>query len=663
MSARSFRVLLFFLVPGGVASQHVPAQTINKLIVEVTTGDRAFAGTDDDIHLQLGGKDFYLDNPDRDDFERGNTDRFEFSINDDRFGYDMIRGVGFLSVKKIQDGFWGGGWFFVGIKIWAESADSSPFYENNSIDKWLDGDDLQWFVGISDDAWNLPEPRRFPPCVTFGDVDDPNAIVEVDSDCDGTPDESDPTFDEPVDSDGDRLPDLYETQTGTDPNNSDSDGDGWKDGGNRRSFLILSQVECKDEDEDIGRDEIYVVSEDVRFPEDFELDGYWSMNDDTEVFPLIVIDARVSEPGTSLNFTTRLRLRESDFEFFESPTDDTVETFEVPWDDEGSTSITVHTGDYHYILTFRWFTTFFGDPTPNENGDSDDDGLREDLEFLISNQDASLRPVGESAVGGYNGLADPQRRELFVEIDASGNPFKMPFDTKQWVASQYYYHDISPRFDDGYLGGGEVLPHKEIITFADWTTYRNNNLWPERRSHFRYGLFVDKMEEEPLGLGKHGRADRPGTKFMVSRTTMLGHFSAIVLIHEMGHTLGLCHPEGTKEPPIPSPTCPTPSDWVADDEHCIHYCGVDGDDPTAMGDEVDWSVSETIGNAAIGVCAGVLIGAAIGSIFGGGPIGAIIGSIVGLVGGVIRGFLDSDAYERVVDYHTNEWANLIFDVF
>ena len=81
-----------------------------------------FAGTGDDIHLKIGGKDFYLDDPDRNDFERNNTDRFEFSIDDDRFGFDMIRGVGSISVKKMQDSFWGGGWNFEGIKIWANSS-------------------------------------------------------------------------------------------------------------------------------------------------------------------------------------------------------------------------------------------------------------------------------------------------------------------------------------------------------------------------------------------------------------------------------------------------------------------------------------------------------------------------------------------------------------
>ena len=85
-------------------------------------------------------------------------------------------------------------------------------------------------------------------------------------------------FDTPVDSDDDGLPDLDETQTGSSPTNPDSDGDGWHDGRNRRTFLLLARIQCRDEDEDVGHDEVYLVAEDVRFPEEAPLHGYWEMN-------------------------------------------------------------------------------------------------------------------------------------------------------------------------------------------------------------------------------------------------------------------------------------------------------------------------------------------------------------------------------------------------
>jgi hypothetical protein len=260
-------------------------------------------------------------------------------------------------------------------------------------------------------------------------------------------------------------------------------------------------------------------------------------------------------------------------------------------------------------------------------------------------------------------LADPERRELFTEIDAVGADHSLRFDAKQMVASQYYFHDISPRFDDGYLGGGQVLPYKEIVTFDDLqTTYYPTHLWAERKKHYRYGLFVDKMEDETLGRGANGRANRPGKRFIVSRTTLIGQFSPIVMIHEMGHTLGLCHPIGTKEPPSPSPTC---EGWIKGDvPGCNHYCGVGEDDITAMGDDIDLFNLNIIPWAALGAGVGVLVGVGIGTLFGNPVLGAIIGGAAGtILGGIVGGVLGSDAYQRVVDYHPNEWAALIFNVF
>ncbi len=637
-----------------------------QLFIEIITKDVRFASTDDPVSISIGGIfSESLDDPDKDDRERGNTDTYVFSINDDRFNIDWLRGAGTLTIVKHDDSFWGGGWYLEGITIWLGSRSVAPVYQNTNIDKWLDGDDLSWSVEPNDTGWNLPEPSP-PACETRGDIDTGEGGL-IDSDCDGIADEIDPRFDPPIDTDGDGLPDRYEDQNGTNPRDPDSDDDGWWDGSvNRRTVLMLTKIEAIDEEEDIGSDEIYVVSEDVRFPKDY----IWLMNDDSVMNTSVVIDVRVSDPTSPLNFRSRLKLRESDFEFFEKPTDDTLATFDLEWSGEEGTFIkTINGGgtlydDYEYKLSFRWFTVKFSDPNPREIGgadaDDDKDGLSDTLEFKISTQNNNLRPSNKSSVEGYDGLADPGHRELFVEIDAAGADHKMPYDAKLMVASQFYHHGISPRFDDGYFGNenGGILPHKEVITFSELAGYKNNNLWSERRGFFRYGLFVDRMEDG-LDTGKNGRADKPGTKFMVTRTTMVGSFSAIVMIHEMGHTLGLCHPEGTKEPPIPSPSCPTPTSWVADSQHCIHYCGIDGDNVTAMGDDINFGWTGIIGGAATGAGAGIVIGGLVG-----GPVGAIIGGAVGgIIGGFIGGFLDSDAYARIVNYDMKEWDALILDVF
>lgn len=293
---------LLLLVSGGGLIP-VDAQVITELTVDIKTGDLLFAGTDDAIHLYIAGHDLLLDNPERNDFERDNTDRFELSIPGRGLDLDWLRQIGTLSVIKTEDSFFGGGWRFEGITIWGHD-DSTPLYENPNVDVWLDGDENDWHTDLDDSGWNLPEPPPpWPPCTTI-DIE-PGGGTFVDSDCDGIPDESDDSFDEPLDSDGDGLPDLFEEQNSLDPLDPDSDGDGWSDGGNIRSALVLTRIECLDEREDVGRDEIYIVSEDVRFPAGFDLDGYWPMNDDTEMLANVIVDVRVASPASLLSSTTR----------------------------------------------------------------------------------------------------------------------------------------------------------------------------------------------------------------------------------------------------------------------------------------------------------------------------------------------------------------------
>jgi hypothetical protein len=285
--------------------------------------------------------------------------------------------------------------------------------------------------------------------------------------------------------------------------------------------------------------------------------------------------------------------------------------------------------------------------------DVEGDGLSDALEFAIASQDQSTRPAGGAPIDGYAGLADPGRQDLFVEIDASGDDHKLSTEAKIRVATRFHINQIAPRFDDGYLGGGQVHPHEEPITLPDLKSKykcRPDRFWRERFNHFHYMLTVDRMTDSLTDTfgGGNGRADRPGTDLVISRTTMLGEFSAIVFIHELGHNLSLCHPVGTSEPPSPPPECDAsgnpPTGWIG----CTNYCGVDDENVTAMGDDVGFD------SIIAGAAGGAIIGAGIGAGIGGIP-GAIAGGIVGGIVGGILGFLNSDAWLRVVDYDPKEW--------
>lgn len=666
---------VFLVLAGFLASCPAYAQQINRLIVEVRTQDKLFAGTDDDVHLQIGGRDFSLDDPNRDDFERGNTDHFEFDLSNQPLSIELIRGIGQISVTKIQDSFFGGGWAFGGLTIWADNATlTDPLYSNSSTNDWLDGDHLEWTTTLGDPGWNVPEPPPFPPCSTGIILLKPNAAhkanaadpTTTDSDCDGIPDASDPTFDQPADSDGDGLPDLYETQTGSNPQDSDSDHDGWADGRNRRSYLVLTHVHCIDEQEDIGSDELYLAAEDVRYPASFDLDGYWAMNDGTQRSPGVIIDVRAL-PATAppASYRTRLRLRESDFTILERPTDDTFDTFELEWNEDGTATHTYESDDAHYVLTFRWFTLNFRDPYPTQNVDGDHDGFNEDVEARLSIQDPTVQPQDSDGnlirKPGYDGLADPERRELWVEIDASGSDQTFLFDAKQMVASQFAYHGVTPRFDDGFLGGGQILDYVETWTPADLGANRNNDtrFSPHRRSlgHFRYALLVDVLKGGE-GFFGHGSFNCPPCDLIfrgvpVLGQTLIAQAQPIFFMHELGHTLGLCHRAGDKGKTCS--TCPIPAGFVG----CTQYCGVDRDSTTAMGSEQDGSrLGQIVGAVGVGVGAGIVAGGLIGTAIGGLP-GAIVGGIAGAVVGIvvsIAGLSYADFYERDVNYHDNEWG-------
>jgi hypothetical protein len=653
-----------------LAASPLQAQDVTTLIVEIRTLDEAFAGTDDSVHLQIGGRDFPLDDPDRDDFERNNTDRFTFDLTSEPLNLEIIRGIGQISVTKIEDSFFGGGWGFRSITIWSSSTDTEPLYENASINKWLDGDDLEWVTTLGEPGWNVPEPPAFPPCtgpiiILFTGEQAAAANDTLDSDCDGTPDSSDPTFDPPTDSDGDGLPDLFETETGSNPNDSDSDDDGWADGRNRKSILVLMRIKCDDENEDIGSDELYLTSEDVRYPKSFDLDGYWSMNDGNTRSPGVIVDTRALPAGGVPVFSSRMRLRESDFTILENPTDDTFNVFDLEWDDDGTVTFTHDGDDAHYHLTFRWFTVNVRDLSPTANTDGDLDGLDDATEARMSLQDPSVQPV---RIAGHDGLADPAHRELWVEVDASGSDQTFQFDSKQMVASQFAYHDISPRFDDGWFGNQDngILPYQEVLTPTDLVNFRNDDqsFSAQRRNLgggggvFRYALLVDDLEQ---GAGSFGDARcAGGCRFIMAGVPVLGHtttFQAqpVIFMHELGHTLTMCHRIGDVSPT--NPPCPANSSI-----RCAAFCGIGQESTTAMGSETAGdTATPIIGGALTGIGAGIVAGALIGGLFGppGAIVGAIIGGIVGgVVGGIVGAVLGADFYAREVDYHIKEWLNL-----
>ena len=113
---------------------------VNQLQVRVTTANVTWAGTDDDVTFYTGGKSWNLDNSGHDDFERGNTDTFDLDP-----GTGLYRSaLGAIRIHKSPDGT-AGGWKLKGLRIFVNGA---QIYNNQSINKWLEDSDRDWYGSI-----------------------------------------------------------------------------------------------------------------------------------------------------------------------------------------------------------------------------------------------------------------------------------------------------------------------------------------------------------------------------------------------------------------------------------------------------------------------------------------------------------------------------------
>jgi hypothetical protein len=113
---------------------------VNTLRVKITTADVSWAGTDDDVSIMLGGRTWNLDNPNRDDFERGNTDTFDLDPGTSFYTSDIHA----VQIHKSPDGI-AGGWKLKGVQI---IVNGSAIYNNQAINRWVEDNNRDWSDAI-----------------------------------------------------------------------------------------------------------------------------------------------------------------------------------------------------------------------------------------------------------------------------------------------------------------------------------------------------------------------------------------------------------------------------------------------------------------------------------------------------------------------------------
>ena len=130
----------------------------STLFVETTTGDVLWAGTDDDVWVDIGDREFVLDTSDFDDRER--NAREGYPIWSPRLRRQDIKRI---LIRKSPDGS-AGGWRLHGVRVWFQGE---LVCEDAGIDKWLEDDDRTW-VGCAAPRTTLV--NRLQVKVTTGDV-------------------------------------------------------------------------------------------------------------------------------------------------------------------------------------------------------------------------------------------------------------------------------------------------------------------------------------------------------------------------------------------------------------------------------------------------------------------------------------------------------------
>jgi hypothetical protein len=110
------------------------------LKVLVRTADVWWAGTDDNVTLYMGGRSWGLDNHGHNDFERGNVDTFHLDPGTGL--YESM--LGSIQIHKSPDGV-AGGWKLKGLEIY---VNNTRIYNNQSINKWLEDNDRDWYGSI-----------------------------------------------------------------------------------------------------------------------------------------------------------------------------------------------------------------------------------------------------------------------------------------------------------------------------------------------------------------------------------------------------------------------------------------------------------------------------------------------------------------------------------
>ena len=328
-----------------------------------------------------------------------------------------------------------------------------------------------------------------------------------------------------LDADEDCLSNLMELYLGTDPLDPDTDGDGWYDGGcNERRKLVLKKIKAYDEQEDSGDDELYVVADDTRYPHD-DLDDYWDFNhgDSKSMSRTIATRTRGHNHTGGLQVVS-VQIWEDDVETWnEWLVDDLLGKDIVDLGDyeHGDTfKLRFEEDDWDYELSFEVRIGYFADPDPLGDSDDDGDGISEAAEYHVCKN--------------LGGMADPERSDIFIEVDSMGNR-GLYTQAKKLVTTRYHMHDVKVK-----IYRDDSISTDHCLTVPEARGLYNTHFDKRNYNAFRYAVIGEELWNNASGVAWYDA-------FFVDDSTSWIHDDVLAqtatFIHELGHTVSLRHPD------------------------------------------------------------------------------------------------------------------------
>lgn len=197
------------------------------------------------------------------------------------------------------------------------------------------------------------------------------------------------------------------------------------------------------------------------------------------------------------------------------------------------TSIIINTGTSIYRVRIK--TSLFADPSPNNAaGDFDLDNIPDSMESKIARAN--------------NNLGNPLGKDLIVAVVLEDNDDFITANSITKITTMFRQHDIHLKFVDeaNELFGITPYVHGEIDTNLNFDSIGQLRA---RAISIHLNPFVRMLflSDKSTGCGQFGCARFPN---FIVRSRMFGirdesNFQAGVIMHELGHTLGLCHPTET----------------------------------------------------------------------------------------------------------------------